>query len=223
MINIVKSQPAPLCLAKEAKKRKGNYRCGDVVRRIQYDFHNKCYICETKGITGIQVEHFRPQSKYPNLIFDWNNLFFVCTHCNGTKLAKPQYDDILDCTDASTKIVDLIEHCFNPLKPNAPDFVAIDPKLPVTHTVALLEEVYKGNTPLKSIEAENIIEKLTTEMNSFVHFATGYLQSDDFPQQKRDYYDLIIAKLRPETAFTGFKIWVIKSHPKLLNEFSQHL
>lgn len=223
MINVVKSHPAPLCLSKEAKKKSGDYKCGDVVPRIKHDFHNKCYICETKCITGIQVEHFRPQSRYPNLIFDWSNLFFVCTHCNGTKLAKPQYDDILDCTDSNIKIVDLIEHHFNPLKSGAPDFVALDSTSTVSNTVALLEEVYEGKTPLKKIEAENIVAQLTNEMNSFVHFATGYLKSDDSPQEKRDFYDLIIAKLRPETAFAGFKIWVIKSHPKLMNEFSQYL
>jgi uncharacterized protein (TIGR02646 family) len=223
MINVVKSQPAPLCLSEEAKKKSGDYKCGDVVPRIKIDFHNKCYICETKRPTSINVEHFKPHRGDKALRYDWNNLFYACVHCNNTKLAKPEYDDILDCTDSNIKIVDLIEHRFNPLKPDAPDFVALTSTSTVLNTVALLEEVYEGKTPLKKIEAENIIEQLTNEMNNFVHFATGYLKSDDSPQQKRDFYDLIIAKIHPETAFAGFKIWVIKSHPKLMNEFSQYL
>lgn len=223
MINIVKSQPAPLCLAEEAKKKSGDYKCGEVVLRAKTDFHNKCYICETKSPTTINVEHFRAHREVTTLKYDWNNLFYACGHCNNTKLAKSQYDDILDCTDPNQKIVDLIEHLFDPLKTDAPDFKAHSQTPRVLNTVALLEEVYEGKTPLKKIEAENIIEQLTTEMNIFLHFVTGYLKSEDVPREKRDFHELIVAKLRPDTAFTAFKIWVIKSHPKLLKEFSQYL
>ncbi|WP_041341088.1 hypothetical protein [Runella slithyformis] len=76
---------------------------------------------------------------------------------------------------------------------------------------------------MKKIEAENIIHALTKEMNNFVHFATGYLKSDDNPQARRDFHELIVAKLKPETAFTAFKIWVVKSNPKLLKEFAEYL
>jgi uncharacterized protein (TIGR02646 family) len=223
MINIVKSQPAPLCLSSEALKKSGDYKCGDVLARIKFDFYNKCYICETKVPTTINVEHFRPHRGNKNLEFDWNNLFYACGHCNNTKLAKIEYDDILDCTNPTYLIVDLIEHIFDPLKSDSPDFKALQPTSTVQNTVTLLEEVYGGRTVLKKIEAENIIEQLIKEMNAFVHFAAGYLKSGEYPQQKRDYQELIIEKLKPETAFAAFKIWVIKSNPKLNQEFSQFL
>lgn len=223
MINVVKSQPAPLCLAKEAQKKNGDYKCGEVVLKVKNDFHNKCYICETQGITGINVEHFKPHKGNKQLKFDWNNLFYACVHCNGTKLAKPQYDDILNCTDASTNVVDLIEHIFDPLKADSPDFKASGQDLSTLNTVHLLEEIYGGKTAIKKIEAENIIDLLTAEMNSFVHFATGYLKSGEHLQDKRDFHELIVAKLKPETAFTAFKIWVVKSNSKLLQEFSPYL
>ncbi|MCP1385643.1 HNH endonuclease [Runella salmonicolor] len=225
MINVVKSQPAPLCLAEEAKKKSGDYKCGEVLIRVRSDFHNKCYICETKAPTTINVEHFKPhkRGKLKLLKFDWNNLFYVCGHCNNTKLAKPQYDDILNCINPDNRIVDLIEHIFDPLKSDSPDFKAQIQTQIVLNTVALLEEVYDGKTVLKKIEAENIIDALTKEMNNFVYYATGYLKSDDNPQEKRDFYELIVAKLKPETAFTAFKIWVVKSSPKLLKEFAQYL
>lgn len=225
MINIVKSQPAPLCLADEVKKANGDYKCGDVVIRIRNDFFNKCYICETKAPTTINVEHFKPHKsgKLKLLKFDWNNLFYVCAHCNNTKLAKPQYDDILDCTKSINWIVDLIEHIFDPLKSDSPDFVAHTQTSKVLNTVELLEEVYGGNTVVKKIEAINIINQLTQEMNAFVHFVTGYLKSGDYPQQKRDFRDLIIERLKPDSPFTAFKIWVIKNSPKLLEEFRQYL
>lgn len=223
MINIVKSQSAPLCLAEEAKKKSGDYKCGDVVTRVRDDFHNKCYICETKAPTTINVEHFYAHRGNINLKFDWNNLFYACGHCNNTKLAKPQYDDILNCTTANDLIVDLIEHIFDPLKSDSPDFVAHKQTLTVLNTVELLEEVYGGKTVSKKIEAINIIEQLTQEMNAFVHFATGYLKSGDYPQQKRDFQELIIERLKLESPFTAFKIWVIKNNSRLLQEFSQFL
>lgn len=223
MINIVKSQPAPLCLAEEAKKKSGNDKCGEVLTRVRDDFHNKCYICETKGPTTINVEHFFPHRGDKRIKFDWNNLFYACGHCNNTKLAKSQYDDILDCTKSANWIVDLIEHIFDPLKSDSPDFAAHDPTPMVLNTVELLEEVYGGKTVLKKIEATNIIEQLTEEMNAFVHFATGYLKSGDYPQQKRDFRELIIERLKPESPFTAFKIWVIKNNSRLLQEFSQFL
>lgn len=223
MINVEKSQPAPLCLAEEAKKKKGDYKCGEVVAIISRDFNNKCYICETKAPTTINVEHFRPHKGNKALLFDWNNLFFACGHCNNTKLSKPQYDDILDCTDSSLQIVNVIEHIFDPLKSDSPDFKPLTESDPVKNTVILLEEVYGGKTVVKKIEARNIIQQLTEELNKFVHYATGFLTSEEEPQKKRDFHELIVAKLKTDTAFTGFKIWVIKSSPKLLQEFRQYL
>jgi hypothetical protein len=223
MINIVKSQPAPLCLAEEAKKKSGDYKCGDVVIRVRDDFHNKCYICETKAPTTINVEHFYAHRGDINLKFDWNNLFYACGHCNNTKLAKPQYDDILNCTNSNDSIVDLIEHIFDPLKFDSPDFLAHKQVPNIINTIELLEEVYGGRTILKKIEADNIIQQLTREMNDFVHFATGYLKSTDNLQQKRDFKELIIERIKPESSFVAFKVWVIKKNYKLLQEFRQYL
>jgi uncharacterized protein (TIGR02646 family) len=106
MINVVKSQPAPACLEAEKWKANGDYKCGDVLERMKHDFKNKCYICEELAPTTINVEHFRPHGGNIDLKFDWNNLFFVCGHCNNTKLAG--YTNLLDCTDPNYRILDLI-------------------------------------------------------------------------------------------------------------------
>lgn len=50
--------------------------------------HHKCCYCENylpdRG-SGKQVEHFRPRSKYPDLINEWENLLLACGTCNGEK------------------------------------------------------------------------------------------------------------------------------------------
>ncbi len=49
MVKIKRSFPAPSSLAEEAK-RNGKYDREDVIKRLQKDFHNKCYICEMKEL-----------------------------------------------------------------------------------------------------------------------------------------------------------------------------
>jgi len=60
MVYFEKSQPAPACLAEEKTKTSGDYKCGDVLRRLAADFKNKCYLCEHKRPTNLNVEHFAP-------------------------------------------------------------------------------------------------------------------------------------------------------------------
>ncbi len=99
MVKVERSFPAPESLAIEAQKINGSYREADVIKRLSEDFHEKCYICEMKGISDPQVEHLLPHKNgiYEERKFDWNNLFWACPHCNGVK-NKDKYDTgIIDC------------------------------------------------------------------------------------------------------------------------------
>ena len=77
MIKIQRTFPAPASLAIEAKKASGKYDKPDVVKQLREDAHDKCYICEMKGLQDPVVEHLLPHKdgKYPDRKFDWNNLF----------------------------------------------------------------------------------------------------------------------------------------------------
>ena len=99
MVKIERSFLAPDSLESEAKKVSGSYEQPDVVSRLRKDFHNKCYICELKNLQDPQVEHLLPHKngKYPERKFDWNNLFWSCSHCNGIKNQKKYDDGIIDC------------------------------------------------------------------------------------------------------------------------------
>lgn len=44
-------------------------------------YNNKCCYCEGNAGDG-EVEHYRPQSKYPWLVLEWSNLLLVCHDCN---------------------------------------------------------------------------------------------------------------------------------------------
>ena len=47
-------------------------------------FLGLCAYCEE--ITKGEVDHFRPKSKFPALVYSWCNWLFVCHECNQAKL-----------------------------------------------------------------------------------------------------------------------------------------
>ena len=49
-------------------------------------FSGLCAYCEEpdKG----EIDHFRPKSKFPRLIYQWSNWVFACHNCNQSKQAK---------------------------------------------------------------------------------------------------------------------------------------
>jgi len=167
MINLEKSQPSPPCLETEKEKAYGDYKCGQVLQRLYNDFHNKCYICEYKAPSSINVEHFIPHKEDKNLKFDWDNLFLACAHCNNVKLVK--YDNILNCTNPLHLVEDWIEYEMKPYPKEKVKITALRNEKIVHQTVELLDKVYNGHTPLKELKSANIRQKLLEEIRDFQH------------------------------------------------------
>ena len=217
MIHLPKSEPAPSSLSK-----KQSYRESDVLERLKTDFKNKCYICEEKEITTLNVEHFIPHRNNIDLKFDWNNLFFACGHCNNTKLAKPEYDTILNCTDPKDDPENWIEY---ELKPFPKEKVKLKPKVGfesnqrVMNTIQLLDSVYNGTTHLKKIESSNLRDKLLKEIIDFQQNLLEYYQDLD-DEEKGICRKKILRHLQYSSAFTAFKRWIIKNNPELQKDFS---
>lgn len=69
-------------------------------------FYDKCAYCESKvaAVIDWDVEHFRPKGRvaerqhdhpgYYWLIYDWENLYPACTHCNQRRRDKPRWGDL---------------------------------------------------------------------------------------------------------------------------------
>ncbi len=57
-------------------------------------FHGLCAYCEEpdKG----EVDHFRPVSRCPNLVYEWTNWVFACHNCNQSKSNKWPSDGYID-------------------------------------------------------------------------------------------------------------------------------
>lgn len=112
MINFIKGAPPQEVvkkLAEEKSKANGIYNIPEVVNALKEEFHDKCYICEQKNIKNINIEHFKPhKGSNKELMFDWNNLYYACGHCNNLKLSK--YDNILDPGNSEEDVEESIHY-----------------------------------------------------------------------------------------------------------------
>lgn len=220
MINVEKSQPEPDCLAKEKKKTSGSYLCGEVLPRLQTDFYNKCYLCEQVAPTSINVEHFIAHKGDVNLKFDWNNLFYACRHCNGTKHASS--GPFLDVTNSTHLVDSWIRYDINPFPKEKPKLKAINGSTETIETVKLLNKIYNGDhTKTKELESANLRQALIEEICDFQKILIEYYDTTNTPDYIKEQKRKIIKHLHPGSAFTAFKRWIIRNNETLMQEFGE--
>ena len=217
MVFFEKSQPAPVSLTSRT-----SYREEDVIERLESDFKNKCYICESKNPVSINVEHFIPHRGNEELKFEWNNLFYSCSHCNNTKEMLERNTikgAILNCTCEDDKVDERISYRVN----SFPELeVLIEEVLPVdktfeervNNTITLLKAIYDGyNTPIKKREAANLRLCLMNEIIIFqkllIKLSSSNVDSEQIKEQ-------IKKELSNESAFTAFKRWIVKDSSVLV-------
>lgn len=215
MIYFEKSQPAPDCLAVEKTKASGDYKCGDVLDRLQTDFMNKCYLCEQKSPTSIQVEHFVPHERDRDLKFDWNNLFFSCAHCNNTKLA---IKNLIDCTKKDEAIERRLIQDYNLVENEASFSSNSSSDIPAENTAELLNKIFAGHTKLKKLEASNLREKVKKELINFIDLLDEYTSNPSASSKA-----LLEADLKSSSAFTGFKRHIARGNGKVSADFADLL
>ena len=220
MVYFEKTAEAPASLAREkAKGKNGSYREDDVVTLLDKDFHGKCYICETKYPTGINIEHFIPHRGNIDLMYDWNNLFLTCPHCNNTKemleRAPERSDGFLNCTVPEDRVDECISYRVE-INSNMISTVHIAVaeasegiiRARRENTVALLKDVYNGTTPLKTIEARNIRTLLLDEIIKFQRLLISYETTSGKARQEAA--GKLSKALQNNTPFTAFKRWEMK-------------
>jgi hypothetical protein len=219
MVYFEKSQPAPTCLAVE-KAKNGSYSCGDVHQKLVYDFKNKCYLCELKSITSINIEHFESHQGDINKKFDWNNLFLACFHCNNAKSNK--FDDILNCTVST----DNVETNLRYLAGCPTDDVEIIPQnndAKTLKTAELLLAIYNGTTTHKTKESENLKSLLQVDLLNFLNnISEYYLHITDTSIKSKHLFE-IEKHLSRSSSFTAFKRWIVRDREKLMKEFGHFL
>jgi uncharacterized protein (TIGR02646 family) len=220
MLYFEKSQPAPHCLEIEKAKANGDYKCENVLERLKNDFKNKCYICEYKEPTAINVEHFRPHKGDVDLKFDWNNLFWSCSHCNNTKLAN--YQNILNCTKNTDDVENKLKYIFKPFPYEQVQIIELDSSPETIMTRDLLLAVYNGTTKLKTIESANLRNKLLEGIMDFQKYLCEYFRDTNSQEDKEYFLIKIRGHINRGSSFTAFKRWIILENETLKNEFEKY-
>jgi len=220
MVYFEKSQPAPDCLINEKVKADGDYKCGNVLNKIESDFKKKCYICEVKEPGTINVEHFRPHMGDNNLKFDWNNLYWSCSHCNNIK--SNNYGDLIDCTDLAENIEDRIKLHMKPFPMEGVEVEAMDTNASTLSTVDLLNKTYNGSTKLKTLESSGLRNKILYDIIDFQHYTTQYLIGGFDEDHKNLCLTHIKRHLSRASNFTAFKRWIVKENEVMRNEFEKY-
>lgn len=214
MIKVERTFPAPVSLSK-----KDRYDEEDVVNQLKHDFYEKCYICGIKPVQDPQIEHFLPHKngKYIDRKYDWNNLFFSCTHCNSIKNQTKYDEGLLNCCDKDPEqYIDFIVEGED-VHAKAKDSKDSEAVL----TAELVDEVFnKKNTGMRIHKCQVRVDELLKEMNALF---------DTLDKYKGDHSSMIIkltlkGLLDRKSPFAEFKRHYIKTHYssshilKLMNE-----
>lgn len=220
MVKIERTPTPPASLAIESKKAYGNYTSEDVISQLKKDFHSKCYLCELKDLTDIEVEHLLPHynRKIKERVFDWNNLFYACPHCNSIKNDRIYDEKIIDCCKVDPE--SLLDHIYQEGKVNVRPHDPTTQDEKVLMTADLLENCFeKSNTGIRIFQCQERVNRLAETMNAL--YKT--LEALKKPTSKQ-YLRALKGMLSREYKFSGFTRYYVRSHieeyPQLFGKIS---
>lgn len=208
MVKVERTFPAPASLKVEIKKASGSYSEKDVTEQLKKDFHDKCYVCELKGLQDPEVEHRLPHKNgsYLDRKFDWSNLFWSCGHCNGVKMATKYDVGIIDCCKADPE--ELIRFGVNVKDVEAVAKVAT---AEAELTAELVNEVFNlRNTGIRIHASAMRFNELNKEMNKLFR----NLQKAKRNPGSKAVLRKLKALLRRESEFAAFKRNYIRENAK---------
>ena len=151
--------------------------------------------------------------KIKDRVFDWNNLFYSCPHCNNIKKSKIYDGKILDCCKVDPEL--LLDHIYQDGK------VDVKPHDPATQnenilmTADLLKNCFeKRNTGIRMIQCQERVDRLAETMN-VLYKTLEALKKE--PTSKR-YLCTLKGMTSREYKFAGFTRYYVRSH---LHEYPQ--
>lgn len=140
------------------------YRNSDLLEAFDDYFFSKCYLTEKKFITSwaMDVEHFIPRNKRPDLTYHWENLFPADHDANMMKPRKNPTGGYLNPCDPHEDVEKDILY-FIDFEDNSVHFEASDrSNIKAVNTAKLLQKIHNGDsteTHRKTIELREAIRK----------------------------------------------------------------
>ena len=158
------------------------------------------------GLSDPEVEHLRPHHgrKIPERVFDWNNLFYVCPHCNNLKKEAKYDDKIIDCCVEDPE--DMIEQCYENGHVNVHNIV--DEECAIM-TAELIQDCFeKRNTGIREAACQHRINRLSDEMNVLYKTLERHKKDPELQRYKRS----LKATLSRTSIFAAFKRNYVRKH-----------
>lgn len=199
MVKVDRTSTPPPSLAIEANKKSGSYREDDVLSLLAKDFHEKCYICEIKPVQDPQVEHRLPHHnrKIPARVFDWNNLYYSCSHCNSIKNSARYEEGIIDCCVRDPELLLKQQLVENHVKVDAIDKTDKEAVL----TAELIEETFNStSTGIRRIAGQERLKELQKTMNALITQMEKVRRNPSDKKSRR----MLDALLSRSSKFAGF-------------------
>lgn len=206
MVKIERNPTPPESLAVEEAKVNGSYNGPDVVQQLKRDSNDKCYICELQGLADPEVEHLRPHysRRIKERVFDWNNLFYACPHCNNIKKEKKYAEKIIDCCHTDPEKV--LDHIF------VAGHVQVHNKIEdedVQLTADLIQNCFeKTNTGIREAACQHRIDGLSETMNVLYKTLSKYKDNPESLRYKKSLKEMLSRKSK----FAAFKRFYVREH-----------
>ena len=207
----IERNPNPPNSLKEKKRYDGE----DVVFQLKHDFYDKCYLCGIKPVQDPEIEHLLPHKNgmYLDRKFDWNNLFWSCSHCNSVKNQRKYDENILDCCKRNPEELLKFEIQGEKVFVGVKDETDIEAQ----NTAQLVYEVFnKTNTGMRIHKCQVRVDELLKEMNALYDTLEKYHDGNCPVFVKRTLKGLLDRK----SPFAEFKRYYIRKqeqrYPELM-------
>ena len=217
MIKIERNPVTPPSLAVEEKKAYGSYNKPDVIQTLKEDSNDKCYICELRGLSDPEVEHLKPHygRTIKERVFDWNNLFYVCPHCNNIKKESKYDEKIIDCCEEDPE--KMLEQYYEKGHVNVHNIVDEERAI---MTADLIQECFeKRNTGIREAACQHRIDRLSDEMNILYKTLEKHKRNPELLRYKKS----LRATLSRSSIFAAFKRNYVRKHIKEYPDLEQFL
>ncbi len=196
---------------------------------LKKEFFNLCYLCESRDLRNLQIEHFYPKGEafFPEKINDWNNLFLICGKCNTVrpKNINTKGEEVYN------NCIDKVENLITLYYDKANEQVKIESSENTTkakNTVKLLERIYNG----KGSESTDYLELQKEIKNKIEHFKIALDSFNNMNNKllKDNYKNIVIDfiskdyNLKSEVnynrvAFVSFKRQIVKDKYPLFEQY----
>lgn len=208
MIRLIKSTSVPSSLETSSA-----YDREDVKQQLLEEQHEKCYLCERKLETDFQIEHFKSQQGYPQLKNKWTNLLLACGYCNQKK--SNDFDNILNPLEDNIE-EEISQHI--DFKERKAVFTSSIENAEHRNTIKLLELIFNGSKRMRKIKEERFFNHVVSALNEFMRFTNQYLLHPNGENE-----NLVRSQLSMDKEFLGFKYWIIKDNPILMEKFGNDI